>query len=458
MTKVSQDMIGQLREWDKNHFMHPTSSIKQHQMNGPSNIFVKGEGIYLTDIYGKQYVDGLSGLWNVNLGHGRKELVEAAKVQMDTLPYVSSFNNNSNEPAIRVARKVAEMTPEDLNVVFFTSGGSESNESTFKIIREYWKLKGQPERTNIISLKKGYHGVTLGATRATGMDTFNQFGTSYAPGFVQATGYFLECERGNKSHPHYDQSVRGVIEQLGPETVAAIIMEPVQGAGGLNFPPKGYLSAIRKLCDEYGIFMVADEIVCGFGRTGKMFGVENENVVPDFMTVAKGISSGYIPLGAVIMKESFRDELAKLTDGVLFHGFTYSGHPVSCAVALKTLEIIEDENIVSHVKEMEQVVKDGFDMLKEKHKNVTEERCIGLLSAFNLYADRETKTPFAPEKMAAQVFSDICRKNGLIVRAMMYRGDNSIGFAPPLITTKEEVERCIEILSDSLTEFGKKMN
>lgn len=457
IANAKDTLTEQLREWDRNYFMHPTSSVRAHQEHGPAHIFTKGEGIYLTDINGKTYIDGLSSLWNVNLGHGRKDLAEAARNQLETLPFTSSFNNFSNEPAIRVSKKIAEITPGDLNVTFFTSGGSESNESAFKIIREYWKLKGQPERTNIISLQKGYHGVTLGATRATGMDNFNTFGTSFAPGFLQATPYLTECEKGDTTQPNYASSIRGMIEKEGPEKIAAVMMEPIQGAGGLNVPPKGYLQAVRALCDEFGIFLIADEIICGFGRTGKMFGVENEGIVPDFMTVAKGITSGYVPLGAVIMRESFRDELASLTDGILFHGFTYSGHPTSCAVALKTLEVLEKENIVSHVKEMESVVKNGFASLIERHPHVTNDRCVGLLSAFDVFKEPETNTPFQPAEFAAQILSKECEDRGLIIRPVMYKGANTIVFAPPLVSTKAEIEEAFAIFSDALTAFEKRI-
>ncbi|GAA0440286.1 aspartate aminotransferase family protein [Lentibacillus halophilus] len=454
----NQTSIEQLKEWDRNHFMHPTSSVRDHQENGAAYTFTKGEGIYLTDIDGREYVDGLSSLWNVNLGHGRSELAEAAKEQMETLPFSSSFNNYSNEPAIKLSRKIAELTPGNLNVTFFTSGGSESNESTFKIIREYWKLKGQPQRTKIVSLQKGYHGVTLAATRATGMDNFNSFGTSYAPGFLNAEPYLTGCEQGDKTHPNYENSIRGVIEREGADTIAAVIMEPIQGAGGLNVPPEGYLQSVRDLCDEFGIFMIADEIVCGFGRTGKMFGVENDGIIPDFMTVAKGITSGYIPLGAVIMKDSFRDELAELTGGVLFHGFTYSGHPTSCAVGLKTLEIIEKENIVPHVKKMETVVENEFSKLKEKHPHVTNERCAGLLGAFDVFKDPEENIPFKPEEAAAPTLSKLCGDLGLIVRPIMYKGANTIAFAPPLISSKSDIEEIFNIFSQALTRFERQVN
>ncbi|SDJ08318.1 aminotransferase family protein [Alteribacillus bidgolensis] len=455
--KNNQNLVDQLIEWDQKHFLHPTSSVRAHQQNGPEHIFMEGNGVRVKDIYGNEYIDGLSALWNVNLGYGRTDLGEAAKKQMETLPFSSSFNNYSNEQAIKLAHKISKLAPGDLNVSFFTSGGSESNESVFKIIRHYWKLKGQEKRTKIISLGRAYHGVTMGASSATGMDTFRTFSTAHSPDFIQAMPYLTDCEKGKKNDLNFEHSIRGIIEREGEDKIAAVILEPIQGAGGVNVPPGGYLQAVRDLCNEYGIFMIADEVICGFGRTGKMFGVENWNVVPDFMTVAKGITSGYIPLGAVIMKDSFRDELASLTDNILFHGFTYSGHPTSCAVALKTLEVLENENIISHVKDMEAVVLERFETLKNRHFNVTNDRCVGLLGAFDVLKDPSSNTRFAPEQNAAMVVARGCNKRGLIVRPVMYKGANSVVFAPPLVANKSDINEAMNIFSEALKEFEKKV-
>ncbi|MFK2826405.1 aspartate aminotransferase family protein [Bacillus sp. B190/17] len=448
--------IEQLRELDRKHFLHPTTAIKQHQANGPSLIIDKGEGIYLTDVNGNKYIDGMSSLWNVNVGHGREEIVEAASEQMKKLAFSSCFQGMSHEPVIRLAEKIAELTPGDLNVSFFTSGGSESNDTAFKIVRHYWKLKGEPNRTKIIGLKRGYHGITVGATSATGIEQFQNMATAQAPGFIHATTKFqTECELGDRTAPDFAGSVRGVIEREGAETVAAVILEPVQGAGGMFIPPDGYLQAIRNLCDEYGILMITDEVICGFGRTGKMFGVDNWNVVPDIMTVAKGITSAYSQLGAVIIRETLRDEISELSDGPFFHGFTYSGHPVACAVALKNIEIIERENLVANAKQMEAALKRGFNYLEEKYSFVTKTRAIGLLAAFELYKDREKEIPFDPSVEAAPKLVQECLKRGLIVRPVTFEGSNTIVIAPPLSITKEQVQEMISIFDDALSAIEK---
>ncbi|WP_197090941.1 aminotransferase family protein [Bacillus sp. FJAT-27231] len=451
--------IEQLRELDRKHFLHPTTAIKHHQQNGPSLIVEKGEGIYLTDVNGKKYIDGMSSLWNVNIGHGREEIAQIAGEQMQKLAFSSCFQGMSHEPVIRLAEKIAELTPGDLNVSFFTSGGSESNDTAFKLVRHYWKLKGEEKRTKIIGLKRGYHGITVGATSATGIEQFQNMATSQAPGFIHATTRFqTDCERGDRTAPDFAGSMRGIIEKEGADTVAAVILEPVQGAGGMFIPPEGYLQAIRELCDEYGILMITDEVICGFGRTGKMFGVDNWNVVPDIMTVAKGITSAYSQLGAVIMRESLRDEMAVLSEGPFFHGFTYSGHPVACAVALKNIEIIERENLVTNAKQMEAELKKGFARLEEKHPIVTKTRAIGLLAAFELYKDREKEIPFAPSEEAAPKLVQECLKRGLIVRPVTFEGANTIVIAPPLTITKEQVEEMIGIFDEALSRVEEQLS
>ncbi|WP_257347397.1 aspartate aminotransferase family protein [Pseudalkalibacillus decolorationis] len=447
--------INQLKELDKKHYLHPTTSIKQHQQNGPSFIFKEGKGIYLTDVHGDRYIDGLSSLWNVNIGHGREDMAEVAKQQMARLSFSSSFQNFSHETVIRLSEKVASITPGDLNVSFFTSGGSESNDTAFKLVRHYWKLKGEEKRTKIVGLERAYHGITMGATSATGIMPFQNFATAKAPDFLHAKPFKMNCELGDKSDPDYESSIRGIVEKEGPETVAAIIVEPVQGAGGINIPPDGYLQAIRTLCDEYGILMITDEVICGFGRTGKMFGVDHWDVIPDLMTVAKGITSAYIQLGAVIITERLRDELAELSDDVLFHGFTYSGHPVACAVAIKNIEIIENEKLVENANRMETELLNGLQYLEEQHSIVTKKRSAGLLGAFELYADPENEKPFDPSIQAAQKLVQECLNRKLIIRPVVFGGSNIIAIAPPLIIQKEEIDQMINIFSDAITAVEK---
>lgn len=361
---MGEQEIKKLMELDKKHYLHPTSSLKQQQEQGPKYIFTEGKGIYLTDGYGDQYIDALASLWNVNIGHGRKELGEVASEQMAKLAYSSSFNNLSHEPVILLSEKLASLTPGDINVFFYTSGGSESNDTAFKLVRYYWKLKSQPEKKKIIGLELGYHGVTVAASSATAIRQFQEMAPGKAPDFLHAAAHKTNCELGDRNDPDFAKSIRGIIEREGKDTIAAIILEPVQGAGGINIAPEGYLQAVRQLCDEYGILMIVDEVICGFGRTGEMFGVDNWDVVPDIMSMAKGITSGYVQLGAVGITERLRNELAELSDDVLFHGFTYSGHPTACAVALKNIEIIENENLVEYTKQMEAVFLEGFKYLE----------------------------------------------------------------------------------------------
>lgn len=456
LTQV-QATAEQLAEWDKKHFLHPTTVPKAHVEQGPKLIFSEGNGIYVNDINGDAYLDGISMLWNVNLGHGQTELAEAAKEQMARLAFSSSFVSYSNEPAIRLAEKLASLAPGDLNAVFYTSGGSESNDTAFKFARFYWRLKGQPEKTKIIALERSYHGVTIAAQTATYVPAFHQFSGSKVPGVFHAKPHLTNCELGDKSDPNYEGCIRAIVEKEGADTIAAVILEPVQGSGGVYIPPEGYLEAVRKLCDEYNILLIADEVICGFGRTGKMFGVENWNVVPDLMTIAKGITSGYSQLGGVLIKQSIRDTLVEYDD-VLAHGFTYSGHPTACAVGLKNIEIIERDHIVENVKEMEQELKKGFNYLEDKHSIVTKTRAIGLLAGFELYADRDSETPFDPSVKAGLTVVEECFKRKLILRALRANeGYNIIAVSPPLTINKEEIEKMIDIIDEAITAFKKKI-
>lgn len=459
MTKsvTAEISVEELRELDKKHFLHPTTPIKEQQVEGPELIFESGKGICITDVNGDEYIDGVSSLWNVNVGYGRKELAEVASDQVLKLSYGSSFFNQSHEVVIRLATKLASIAPGDLDVSFFTSGGSESNESAFKIVRHYWKLKGQPEKRLIIGLENGYHGVTMGTTSATGVPEFKNMITEIAPGFLHALPHQTECEKGDSSHPNYERSIRGIIEKEGPENIAAVILEPIQGVGGVNIPPEGYLKAVRDLCDEHDIFMITDEVITGFGRTGKMFGVDNWNVVPDLMCVAKGITSGYVQLGAVMMSSKLRDELADMSEGPMFHGFTYSGHPMACAVALKNIEIIEREGLVENAREMGEELLKGLKYLEENHKITAKARGLGLMAAIELLKDRETGEGFAPELFAAPAVVADCKQRNLILRPLIFGGMNAVAIAPPLISQKQDIETIVEILSDSINEFEQKV-
>src|SRR5690625_1711648 len=357
-------------QFDKQHFMHPTSNLKQLQDDGPTFIFTEADGIYLTDIDGKKYIDSLSSLWNVNVGHGRTEIGDVAKEQIEKLAFTSAFSNWSHEPIIRLAKELTRWTPGDLNVTFFTSGGSEANDTAFKTVRHYWKINGRPEKKKIISRKQSYHGVAMGATSATGIPEFHTFTTSIAPDF-----YYVDSTI---------ESLKEMIETEGAETIAAFITEPIQGSGGVNLPTEGYFQEVRKICDENDILFIADAVICGFGRTGKKFGMDNFGVIPDIITMAKGITSGYAPLGGMIISERLHEEIYEKTEGNFWHGYTYSGHPTASAVALKNLEIIKDENLIENVQIRGKQMLEGFEWIKEQVSKVTDVRGIGLLGAISL--------------------------------------------------------------------------
>lgn len=431
MAVILQD---QLKTLDQKHFLHPTSSIEQQQQYGPAAIFSEGKGIYLKDIDGNRYMDGMASLWNVNIGHGREEMADVAKEQMSKLAFSSCFGTFSNEPAIRLAAKIASLAPGDLNTVFFTSGGSESNDTVIKLARHYWILKGQPERQKIITRTYSYHGVAMGATNATGLKAFRDFTNSPAPDF-----HYVASQSASQ--------LREAIEVLGPEKVAAFISEPVQGAGGVNLPQPDYFKEVREICDEYGILFIADEVITGFGRTGKFFGMEHYGVVPDMMTIAKGVTSGYAQLGGVVMSEGIHQDLIKLSKGTLMHGYTYSGHPVACQVGLKNIEIIERENLVENAAIMGKKMLDGFTALREKYSFIGNVRTHGLLGAIELVKNPETgdfDTPLSP------IFVQEAMKRGLILRTVVYDQDTLV-FSPPLILSDSELDEMLGILDDTFS-------
>lgn len=428
------DLKEMLVDLDKKHFIHPTSSLKQQQKSGAPFIFTSGKGVYLTDISGKKVLEGMSSLWNVNIGYGRIELAEAAYEQMSKLAFTNSFSSMSNEPAIRLATKLAEMTPGDLNSVFFTSGGSESNDTAYKLARYYWKIKGSPNKTKIIARKKGYHGVNIGATSATGITPFHEMTSSPAPDFLHVDTFSTD-------------DLRKCIKEVGAENIAGFIAEPVQGAGGVNIAPDGYFQEIRQICDENDILFIADEVITGFGRTGKMFACDHYDVVPDMMLLAKGITSGYIPLGAVVLSEKMHTQLIEYSEGTLLHGYTYSGHATACAVALKNIEIIEREKLVENSRLKGVELLNGFKELQKEFEIVGEVRALGLIGAIeimNPITNSRFPIPIAPK------VSEEAAKRGLIVRTVTFEGMDTVVFSPPLIINKAEINELVSILRESL--------
>jgi putrescine aminotransferase len=438
---------------DVKHLIHPNTNLSEHAQVGPK-IFVRGEGAILTDIEGKSYIDGFACLWNVTLGHGRKDLAEAAATQMTTVAFTHMFAGFSHVPGIELATRLASLTPGSLDHFHFTSGGSESNETAFKIARFYWKLRGEADRVKVIARRNGYHGLTWAALSATGIGTFHKIFDPLAPGFVHiGAPYCYRCEWG-RSYPGCNlecaQALDETIQREKPETVAAFIAEPVIGTGGVVVPPPEYFPKIREICDKYGVLWIDDEVVTGFCRTAKYWGAQNWPAVPDMMTMAKAITSGYFPFGGVAMNDKIYQQLiAAPADLPFMHGYTYSGHTTGCAVALATLDAYDREGMLGAVNKKGALLAQELAGLKELPA-VGDVRGIGLLGAVELVRDKKTKEQFAPTTKGAAAVAAAALKRGLIVRATI----NGLVVAPPYVITEDEIRRLASILRESILEVA----
>lgn len=430
---------------DQEHLIH---SLHDRSLQKQGHVWVKGEGAVLTDADGKQYIDALSGLWNVVAGHGRKELVEAAARQMETLAYCSGYAGSSNPRAIELAERLAEITYPSINRFFFTSGGGEASDTSFKTARYYWKLRGKPQKTKVISRQWGYHGVTLAAMSATGIDAYWPMFEPRVSGFVHIPSpypYRYEAPPDVSQGVAAADELEQAILREGPNTVAMFLAEPVQGAGGVIVPQDDYFARIREICDRYDVLLVADEVITGFGRTGRMFGLEHWGIEPDIMQFAKAITSGYFPLGGI----GVSDKIAQTFDAggeVWMHAYTYSGHPVGCAVALANLEIIRNENFPAMAAEKGELLLRSLQDAVGDHPHVGEVRGIGLMAAVELVQDKATKAEFAKEDKVGFRVHQAAQKRGMFSRL---RGD-VFCIAPPIVTPAAQLQRIVEILKDSI--------
>ncbi|HVB63588.1 MAG TPA: aspartate aminotransferase family protein [Nitrolancea sp.] len=434
---------------DKKFMLHPVSNLHQLQEQGPL-VFTHGEGVYLWDSDGKRYIDSFAGLWNVNVGHGRAVLAEVAKEQAQELAFSPTFFGLATPPVIELAAKLASMFPDPLNHFQFTSGGAESNETAIKIARYYWYHRGKPTKVKIISRMMAYHGIAMGALSATGIPAY---WTGFGPrpeGFVFNSAPYQYRNGDGLSEDEFVaklvQELRDTIEKEGADTIAAFIGEPVQGAGGLVPPPQSYWSEISKVLKEHNILLIHDEVITGFGRTGTMFGMLQYGVIPDIASFAKGVTSGYIPLGGVAVSDEIFDVMAEL-DQVFMHGFTYSGHPVACAVAMRNIQIIEEENLPGNAGEVGGYMIDELTKLLER-PYVGNVRGKGLMMLVEYVADKETKAKFDASLNVGGRMQAATRKRGIMVRA----SNDGVTLSPPLIITKEQADEVIEALADSLTE------
>ena len=440
MTQITNHMpTEELQRLDAAHHMHPFTTNDDLEKKG-ARVITRAKGGTLTDSEGNEILDAMAGLWCVNIGYGRDELAEVSSRQMRELPYYNTFFQTTHVPAIALAERLAELTPYDLNHVFFANSGSEANDTNIRIVRTYWQEKGQPEKTVIISRKNAYHGSSVASSALGGMSGMHaQSGMIPDIHHIDQPNWW--AEGGDMSPEDFGleraQQLEKAILELGEHKVAAFIGEPVQGAGGVIIPPSTYWPEIQRICDKYGILLIADEVICGFGRTGNWFGSQTMGIKPDIMTVAKGLSSGYAPISASIVN----DKVAAVLGACEFnHGYTYSGHPVACAVALENLRILDEEGIVSHAaQELAPYLKEKFESLGD-HPMVGEVKVVGMMGSLALTPDKTTRAKFAADVgTVGFMVRERCFANNLIMRHV---GDRMV-ISPPLVITKAEIDTLI---------------
>jgi putrescine aminotransferase len=436
---TNQYQSAQLQELDALHHLHPFTDHQSLRAGG-ARVIVRGDGPYLWDSEGKRILDGMSGLWTANLGHSRKELAEAGYRQMLELPYYNTFFRTTHPPVVRLSRKLAELAPENLNQVFYGSSGSESNDTAIRLIRHYWALKGEPKRRVIISRKNAYHGSTIAAGSMGGMAHVHAHSYPVYEGFrhIMDPYWYGESKEGETPEAFGLRAARALEDEilaLGPENVAAFAAEPVQGAGGVKIPPESYWPEVQRIVDKYGILLLADEVITGFGRLGTWFASQYYGIRPNLMTFAKAVTSGYIPLSGVMVDDKIVDVLMAHPDD-FNHGYTFSGHPVACAVALKNLEIIEQEKLVPRVKEFAGPALAKMLSKFKDHPLVGEVRSVGLLGAIELVADKRTRRRFADLGRVGLICRDHFFREGFIMRAVF----DTMVTAPPLIWTQEQFD------------------
>ena len=417
-------------------------------------IMVRGEGTHVYDANGNRYFDGLSGLFTNSLGHGRTDIGQAAAKQIGELGFFPLWTY-AHPRAIELAEKIASLTPGDLNRVFFTTGGGEAVESAWKLARQYHRLRGDTDRYKVISRDVAYHGTTMGALTITSLDAYRKQFEPLVPGAVKVpTTNFYHAPEHADDYEKFGLWSAGQIEEAilreGPETVAAVFLEPVQNAGGCFVPPPGYWQKVREICDRYGVILVSDEVICGFGRLGEWFGSLKYNYVPDIITVAKGITAGYAPLGAMIVSDRLYEPF--MDEDAFMHGFTWAGHPVSCAIALKTIDIIENEGVLENVRANEAYFHDSLNALREI-PIVGDVRGTGYFWGIELVKDQSTKETWQgedAERLLRGYVSPEMFRRGLICRSDD-RGDPVVQLAPPLISTREDIDFMVNTLRDVFT-------
>ncbi|MDV7103659.1 aspartate aminotransferase family protein [Vibrio sp. TH_r3] len=440
--------MSELVQYDAQHCFHPFSNY--HELNAKgARMIERAEGIYVYDETGFEILDAMSGLWCVNLGYNCEPLIEAATEQLKTLPYYNLFFQTTHPPAAKLAKLLSEVTPEGMNHVFFTGSGSECNDTVVRMVRYYWNALGKKDKKVIIGRKNAYHGSTIAGASLGGMDFMRQQTGCLVPDIVHIDQpySFAECTDGDVEAFGLERArqLEEKILELGEDNVAAFIAEPIQGAGGVIIPPENYWPEIQRICDKYEILLVADEVICGFGRTGEWFASNTYNIKPDLLCMAKGITSGYLPLGGVMV----HDDVAKVlknVDSEFAHGFTYSGHPAACAVAIANIKQMQSQSIIPTLKEKIVPYFNQKWQSLSAHPLVGEARSKGMVAAIELVSDKTTNQRFEKEMEMGTVCRENCLKSGLIMRAV---GDTMI-VSPPLIITETEIDLLIERVKQAL--------
>ncbi len=445
--------IAELRRLDVAHHLPAQSDYGLQQRLGGSRIITRASGSTIHDGDGNALLDGMAGLWCVNVGYGRDELAKAAYDQMLELPYYNTFFKTASPPPILLATKISELLGGHFSHVFFNSSGSEAVDTLIRLVRYYWQAKGEPQRTIIIGRTNGYHGSTVAGASLGGMKSMHDQGGPWVPGFEHVMQPYQFAEGFDEDNEAFAaraaQAIEDRILAVGPENVAAFIGEPVQGAGGVIIPPPGYWPRVEAICRKYGILLCCDEVICGYGRLGSWFGFQHYGIQPDLVTMAKGLSSGYIPISAVGVAD-FIVEAMRAKGGDFVHGYTYSGHPTAAAVALKNLEILEREDLVERTRTVTGPYLAHRLRDLARHPLVGEARSLGLIGAVEIVAEKGTNKRFGNEGRggeAGYIVRDICIANGLMVRGVR----DSVVMSPPLIITEAEIDFIVDTISAALT-------
>ena len=446
----------ELQTLDNNHHLHPfTDSKVLHDIG--TRIVTHAEGIYVWDSDGNRIIDGMAGLWCVNVGYGREELADTAVRQLRQLPYYNTFFMTSHPPVIDLSEQLAKVTPASFNHIFLTNSGSEANDTVIRMVRQYWSIRGKPEKSVIISRHNAYHGSTVGAASLGGMHDMHVQGGLPIPDIRHIQQPYWYQEGGDLNPDEFGLKAAQALEQeileVGESKIAAFIAEPIQGAGGVIVPPDSYWPEISRICEQYEILLVVDEVICGFGRTGKWFATDYYDLKPDLMVMAKGLSSGYLPIACVAVSDCVADVLIEI-GGEFAHGFTYSGHPVSCAVAAENIRILQREKIIENVDQSTGPYFQQQLRNLESHSLVGEVRGIGLIAGIEIVEDKQVRRRFDSELKVGIRCRDFAARRGLIMRAVR----DSMVLSPPLIITKSQIDDLVEIARDSLDDILRDLN